>query len=215
MTTAALTINPLQAACWRGKQSQPSKNYRRYGREPTMTSISLATRMLPCVTGKLMGTWNKPHKFETTISKNPKNWGDTELQGDCVTVSDEAVCLFLYENQYEKWMKKGALGWPKNMEEKENGKWSTVRRGKGTLRGWKRGAMERYNELYDYIKGDRSSEKGKAKEEWLLEKLRQSPEGQRHLKRTGQLRVGVSGKGEDVGEDDYYDIDAIEIRCDL
>ena len=109
----------------------------------------------------------------------------------------------------------GALGWPRNVEEQENRKWSTVRRGKGTLRGWKRGAMERYNELYDYIKGDRSSEKGKAKEEWLLEKLRQSPEGQRHLKRTGQLRVGVSGKDEDAGEDDYYDIDAIEIRSDL
>ena len=154
-------------------------------RRGTMRNFKFfAEKLLPEVTGKAKDGW-KNHMFVCRVSENPNGWGDPREKGDCVSVSDEALVLFLYENNFEKWKRKRANGWlpGSGKGEKEDGKYSTVSRRRKFRNGWGPGAMDRFTELHQLVKEDRESEAALKMETWFLKKMRRSNNGREYLRK--------------------------------
>ena len=159
--------------------------------------LLFAGKLLPEVTGKGRDTW-KNHMFVSRVSENPPGWGDPKERGDCVSISDEALVLFLYENCLEKWKNKRERGWVKGTKktEKEDGKYSTVSRKSQHRSGWKPGAMDRFTELYKLVEEDRKAECASEMEKWFLKKMRKTDKGKEYLAKL----EGKNGKNKNDGK---------------
>ena len=107
---------------------------------------------LPCVVGR--------KKWRKSVT--------TTLVSNFVTVSDEALCLVILENNRNSWINavegdEGHVG--RLTKFTMDGCGQNARKHKG----WSRDGWNRYNELYQLVKRDRESEAGKDMEKRYLE----------------------------------------------
>lgn len=127
--------------------------------------------LLETVTTKSM--W-KQHKLECIVSDKIKD-GDSQIP--LVTVSDEAFCLFMFENWRENFMAiwKNSNSGTNLMKIHVPGPRYSQRRGNTSdlSSPWNVAGDLRYNELFNLVKRDRADDKNQTAERLMLAQLRE------------------------------------------
>jgi len=140
-----------------------------------------------------------------------KRYAHKKLLRQFVTPTDEALCLLLLENNWNRW-KDIASG---KKEELASTKFTAEGKGSQALefKGWSDAGYERFNELCRKVIADRDSSEGEEFEKAYLKLKRDAAEGKQKTNRMEGTRIGSTVEIlDDLDDSELQDEDADEME---
>lgn len=141
-----------------------------------------AFKFLECVAG--VNAW-KRRKMKVTVSAF-----DPTTKCPYVSISDEAFALLLLDNYLVKWKYRWQCEQDNKQYKRQPGRYTSSNAGHVEFGGWTNEGIMRFNELVEIVRTDREGQHAPNVEQKLLQKLRDSRDGNRaqRLERQQQRR---------------------------